>query len=157
VNIRATLACAALACAATPAFGHDFSFKGIEIGHPSATPTVAAAKTGAVYIALHNKTQRVEHLVSARTPRAKRVEIHATTMSGDVARMREADSIELKPGAQVRMRPGSGYHLMLVDLDAPLKAGERFPLTLQFRTSGSTDVEVVVEAAKPAAKAEHHH
>jgi hypothetical protein len=96
----------AVALATTTVYAHDFDFKGIDIGHPWAAPTMPGAKTGAAYIGLHNTTQRVDQLVSARTPRAKRVEIHATSRSGDVVRMREAETIELKPGAKIDMRPG---------------------------------------------------
>jgi copper(I)-binding protein len=40
----------------------------------------------------------------------------------------------------------SGYHLMLLDLRQPLRAGERFPITLTFAHGGVILVSVFVEA-----------
>jgi hypothetical protein len=45
------------------------------------------------------------------------------------------------------MKPGDGYHLMLVGLKQPLKPGERFPLTLIFENAGRIELMVNVDAA----------
>src|SRR4051812_48984501 len=140
----------------TPASAHDFNLQGIVIGHPFATPTPPAAPTAAVYLLLENKTKAADKLVSASTTRAKSVELHSMSMAGDVMRMREVEAIEIKPGQKIDMRPGSGFHLMLTDLAAPLKVGDKFPLTLKFEKSGSARVEVFVEAVKPASMNHMH-
>ena len=124
--------------------------KGIEVARPYAVATMPGAPTGAVYLSIRNNTKKTEQLIGASTPRAKRVELHAMSMTGNVMRMREVGAIELKPGAQVRMQPGSGQHLMLAGLAAPLSAGEEFPLTLQCRSAGKMDVTVRVEQAASA-------
>ena len=64
-----------------------------------------------------------------------------------VMRMRQVDGIALAPKASVKMRPGMGYHLMLVGLKRPLKDGEAFPMTLEFERAGKVEVKVVVQAA----------
>ena len=57
--------------------------------------------------------------------------------------------MELKPGA---------YHLMLVGLKAPLKAGDTFPMTLKFEKAGEVVVTVNVEQPEPAkAEPQHEH
>jgi copper(I)-binding protein len=145
------------ALAALPSAAADYSHKGIAIGHPYAVPTVPGAATGAVYLTLRNGAKTGDRLLSATTPRAGRVELHRVSVADKVMRMREVDAIELKPGARVEMKPGSAFHLMLAELAAPLKAGERFPLTLQFASAGRVEVSVSVEAPRPAAKAHHHH
>ena len=60
-------------------------------------------------------------------------------------------SLELRPGARIELQPG-GYHLMLLDLKHPLKAGEKFPMMLTFERGGTVTVPVQVEAlgATPA-------
>ena len=73
-----------------------------------------------------------------------------------VMRMREIDGIALAPNARVAMRPGSGMHLMLMGLKAPLKEGARFPMTLEFERAGKVEVEVVVQRAAPAQRAASH-
>ncbi|MCE9681730.1 copper chaperone PCu(A)C [Halomonas sp. M5N1S15] len=45
------------------------------------------------------------------------------------------------------MRPGGGYHLMLMDLVAPLREGDSFPLTLTFAERGEIDIHVRVQSA----------
>ncbi len=67
------------------------------------------------------------------------------SMDGNVMKMREVNGIEIKPSARVALEPGQGYHIMLVGLKQPLKAGEKFPLTLTFEKSGKVDVSVLVE------------
>jgi copper(I)-binding protein len=44
----------------------------------------------------------------------------------------------------VTLAPG-GYHLMLMGLKAPLRAGDTFPLTLQFEHAPPLTVTVAVE------------
>jgi copper(I)-binding protein len=154
---RQALLCALLVLADPAAGAHDHVLKGIAIDHPYAAPTVPGASTGAVYLGLRNGTKAADRLVSASTPRAKRVELHSMARVNDVMRMREVDAIELKPGARLDMKPGAAFHLMMVELAAPLKPGEKFPLTLEFAASGRIEVSVTVETPKPAAKAQHQH
>lgn len=60
-------------------------------------------------------------------------------------RMREVtDGVAVAPGTTVKFAPG-GYHIMLMGLKQPLKAGDRFPLTLKFAKAGSVTVDVQVE------------
>ncbi len=56
-------------------------------------------------------------------------------------RMRAVPSVEVIPGGRLEFTP-SGYHLMLLDLKQPLKAGERFPLTLTFEHGGAILISV---------------
>lgn len=152
------LAVAALALLAASAAAREYRLKGIVIDHPRAVPTVPGASTGALYLSLHNRARQADRLVAVSTPRAKRVELHRVSMSGGIMRMREVDAIELKPGAHLAMqRGGEGHHLMLVDLAAPLKAGDAFPLTLRFETSGRIEVSVTVEQPKPGKPAGQGH
>jgi hypothetical protein len=72
------------------------------------------------------------------------VEIHAMSMDGDVMRMRQIDGIDLPAGGMVELKPG-GFHLMFMELKAPLQAGTRFPLTLRFEKAGELAVTVAVE------------
>ena len=45
--------------------------------------------------------------------------------------MREVARIPLPAGEAVTLEPG-GYHVMLLELAAPLTAGQTFPVTLTF-------------------------
>jgi copper(I)-binding protein len=69
-------------------------------------------------------------LVSAASPVAGVVEIHEMRMSGSTMQMRAlTDGLELPAGKTVELKPG-GYHVMLMDLKQPLKAGDTVPLSL---------------------------
>jgi periplasmic copper chaperone A len=122
----------------------------VEITHPFAVPTPAGAVNGAAYIAtLENTGKQPDRLLRVSTPIAQRAEIHTMAVdAGGVMRMREAADIALAPGAPVKMRPGDGFHFMLMGLKQPLKEGDSFPLTLEFERGGKTEVKVVVQVPK---------
>jgi copper(I)-binding protein len=98
-------------------------------------------------------------LVGADSPAAGIVEIHEMRMEGNTMRMRGVDKLELPAGRAVELKPG-GYHVMLMDLKAPLKKGDAVPIKLKVRSkSGQTqDIEVraeVREVTAPAGKSKH--
>ncbi|OFW67706.1 MAG: hypothetical protein A2Z12_01630 [Actinobacteria bacterium RBG_16_68_21] len=56
--------------------------------------------------------------------------------------MREVESVAIPANGSLLFKPGA-YHVMLMDLAAPLVAGETFDLTLTFERAG--DVSVTAE------------
>lgn len=62
--------------------------------------------------------------------------------------MREVESIELPAGESVALEPG-GYHIMLMELAAPLELGQTFSLELIFEKAGTKTVEVTVADEAP--------
>ena len=56
--------------------------------------------------------------------------------------MRKIDSLEIPAGGTVELKPG-GYHIMLIDLNRELVAGEKVDITLKFEKAG--DVKVTAE------------
>jgi len=93
-------------------------------------------------------------LVGISSPVAGVAEVHEMKMDGDVMRMRAMAALELPAGKTVELKPG-GYHLMLMDLKAPLKADTTIPVTLQLRNArgevSSLELSVPVAAKGPAA------
>ena len=65
-------------------------------------------------------------LVRAESPAAGLAEVHEMKMEGDIMKMRAI------PGKTVELKPG-GYHVMLLDLKAPLAKDSTVPLTLVFQ------------------------
>ena len=153
------LPAAALALALATALAHAHSFKlgEIDIGHPYARVTAVGQPTGGGYLKLDNKG-RDDKLLSARAAVSVSVELHSMSMDGDVMRMRQVDAIALPAGKSVELKPG-GFHIMFVGLKAPLRAGDKFPMTLKFERAGEVEVIVNVEAPKAAGNgaAEHKH
>lgn len=102
-------------------------------------------------------------LVSASSPVAGVVEIHTMKMEDGVMKMRPIPRLDLPAGKPVALEPG-GYHVMLMDLKQPLKAGEMVPITLKLegRDKAVTTLDVQAEvrplnAAVPAKGMEHKH
>ncbi|MEX6633980.1 copper chaperone PCu(A)C [Hyphococcus lacteus] len=144
-----------LTLSSATALAHEFTQGGILVEHPWARPTHAKTVPAAVYFNVVNKGEGPDRLLSVTTTRAKNVEVHKTMIDDkNIARMRPVvDGLTIPAGATVSMETGS-YHVMLIGLDAPLKAEERFPVTLTFEKAGEIDVEIVVED-REAAKVDH--
>jgi len=111
-----------------------------------ARATPGGAKTAAVYMTLSNKGGGDDRLVAVTTPAAGAAEVHTMTTENGVMRMRPAGPLDVKAGGSVVLKPG-GLHVMLMDLKAPLVAGQRFPLSLTFEKAGKIDVTATVEKA----------
>lgn len=72
-----------------------------------------------------------------------------TVMSGPGEMvMQEVDSIAIPAGETVELKPG-GYHIMLIDLAAPLEIGQEFDIVLTFANAGDVTVTVVVADEAP--------
>ena len=92
-------------------------------------------------------------LVGAATPLAGVAEVHEMKMEGDTMRMGAITGLDLPADQRVDLKPG-GFHVMLMDLKQPLKAGTKLPLTLRFQDeSGATStrqVELPISMTPPA-------
>ena len=140
------LALLALLVIAAPAAAHDYKLGALEIGNPWARATPQTAPTGGGYLTVKNTGTEPDRLLSVSSPAASAVQVHEMKMDGSIMRMREVDHpLEIKPGQTVTLAPG-GLHLMMMGLKAPLKQGEKVPLTLAFEKAGKIDVELDVEA-----------
>ncbi len=71
---------------------------------------------------------------------------------GGVMRMRRVDSLDLPAGKTVVLEPG-GYHVMLLDIVRPLKAGERVAVTLVIEEGGKRfELPVEAQVRSPAGR-----
>ena len=141
---------------ASAAQAHEYKSGDLQINRPFARATVPGQVSGGAYLTLENNGKTDDELVKAQSPIAKSVELHTMEMTADnVMKMREVKEIDLGAGKKISMKPGGGYHIMLMGLTQPLKAGEKFPLALYFRKAGKVDVMVNVEAANTTAEHQH--
>jgi len=153
--LRDLMSAIALAAASFTAAAHGFQLGSIEIAHPNARPTAPGQSVGAGYFRLVNKGA-ADRLVSVTTPAASMVELHSMSMDGNVMQMRQIDAIDLPAGQTVELKSG-GLHLMLMGLKAPLKDGDRLPMTLKFEKAGSIEVTVKVEKSEAMKTDDHKH
>ncbi|MDZ7865940.1 copper chaperone PCu(A)C [Acidovorax sp.] len=107
---------------------------------------------------------RDSKLVSASSPLTNAVEVHEMAMQDNVMRMRQVPAVELPAGKVVNLQPG-GYHVMLMNLQQQVKAGDTVPITLVFEGKDGKRESVEVKApvrplnatAAPAAHGAHKH
>jgi copper(I)-binding protein len=120
--------------------------------------TVEGQKASGAYMQL--KSADGATLVGVESPVAGAVEIHEMRMEGNTMRMRAIPKLDLPPGQAVDLKPG-GYHIMLMNLKAPLKQGESVPIRLKFQGKDGKPQEIEVKAevraltAGGAAKMKH--
>jgi copper(I)-binding protein len=127
---------------------------------------------GAVYLTITNGTGEDDALTAASVPSdiAAEAQVHETltasgdmssdssedtpmddmgsdtTMGGGMMSMQEVGSVPVPAGSTVSFEPG-GYHVMLMELAAPLEVGQTFPVTLTFENAGEITVTATVRAS----------
>lgn len=114
----------------------------LEVRQAWSRPAVAGS-TGVGYMTLANRGGAPQTLVAVASPWAAKVEMHASSMAGGVMRMARQDKVSVPPHGEVAFSPGS-YHLMLLGLKRPLKAGDSVPATLTFASGARLDVSFAV-------------
>jgi len=86
-----------------------------------------------------------DQLVSASSPAAGEVQLHQMSMEGNVMKMGQVKDIAVPANGSVDLKPG-GYHIMLMNIKAPLKVGETVPVKLKFAKAGEVEVKLPVNA-----------
>ncbi len=143
--------------------------KTLDVTKAWARTSPSVAGSGAAYMTITNGTGTADALVKASVPTsvAKGAELHETTagdmgssttmgrtgstttaMGSPTMSMHPVSKIEIPAGQTVMLKPG-GYHVMLMDLAAPLAAGQTFDITLTFETAGEKTVTATVSDTAP--------
>jgi copper(I)-binding protein len=140
-----------IAALLSPAAAHaaEFVRGDLHIVDPYAREAPPGATTVAAYLTIDNRGRERDRLMSASSPRAVAVEIHAMREELGVMRMRQVSEVVVPPRQRVKLAPKSSLHLMIVEPTAPLRAGERVPVTLTFARAGPIDIEIPVEPMLP--------
>jgi copper(I)-binding protein len=97
------------------------------------------------YMELRNNTSRPHVLVAARSSGFESVMIHRTIVRNGMAGMVHLSQIELAPNASLIFAPG-GNHLMLMNPEQTLRAGDAVVIKLEFR--GGLVLPVAFEVRK---------
>ena len=144
-----------IALAAGLAGGNQLAWAGeMEIDAAWVRPTPPTVMRTAVYLRIRNLGLVDDEFVAVSSPAARVAEVHTMRMRDGMMAMEPLQlPIPVGAGAELIFRPG-GAHIMLVDLDAPIREGDRVTVTIQFAKTGA--VAVVAEASDipPAAYSE---
>ncbi len=152
--IRQFFVAAAISAATLTVLADGYRVGGIAVEHPYARATLPGQPTGGAYFRLENKGA-ADRLVSVTAAVSQGVELHTSSMDGDVMRMRQVDAIDVPSNKTIVLEP-NGTHIMLVGLKAPLKRGDSFPMTLKFEKAGEVVVDVKVQAVTAGAASHQH-
>ena len=95
-------------------------------------------------------------LVGVSSPAAGVAEVHEMKMENDVMKMRAVPNLDLPAGQTLSLKPG-GYHVMLMDLKAPLAKDSTVPVTLRFKDAkgveSKLDLMIPVSTVAPGSAA----
>ncbi len=146
----------ALALVATLACGTVYA-QTVEIRDAWVRATVKGQTATGAFMKITAKDDA--RLIGASSPVAGVTEVHEMKMEGDVMKMRAVPGgLDLPAGKTVELKPG-GYHMMMMDLKAPLAKDSTVPLTLVFKDAKGVEsrmeLKVPVALAAPAAM-DHH-
>ena len=144
--ISSTLAHLALAAiCAGPASAQQVKIGDLVLDHAWARATPGGAKVGGGYLTIENKGATPDKLIGGSSPAAAKVEVHEMAMNNGVMTMRPVKGgLSIPPGQSVTLMPG-GYHIMLMELKAPLKKGDKVPVTLAFEKAGEVKVTLDIQ------------
>ncbi len=116
--------------------------------------TVPGARVSAAYMEIA-ATQALT-LIRAETKIAGITEIHSMAMRDGVMEMRALEKLDIPANTAVKLERG-GLHVMLLQLNTQINAGDKVPLALTFQGPDGkpfkVDVEAVAETFGPAAGA----
>lgn len=117
---------------------------GITVNEPWARSSPMMERAGAAYMVLENSGSEDDKLVSVTTDVAMMVELHETKeVNGMMEMAPVSGGIVIPANGQVELKPG-GYHVMLMQLNEELVAGDTINLTLQFENAGEMQITAEV-------------
>ncbi|UVY84654.1 copper chaperone PCu(A)C [Brachybacterium sp. NBEC-018] len=109
---------------------------------------VKSAESGmsAVFGTLTNASSSAVTLVGAASSAAGMVQLHETNAdgSGGMSMKEKEGGFAIPAGGELRLEPG-GDHIMLMDLTAPLLAGDAVEVTLQFAGGAELPITATVK------------
>ena len=128
--------------------------EGINIRHAWVRPTPPGMTMTAGYLRIYNDGTKADRLIGISSSAAKAVEIHEVVKKDGMMHMQPVKGgLFLPAGGIAVLKPG-GYHLMLIGLKKPVKAGARLELKLTFEHAPT--VLVVAIAADSDDSSSHH-
>ena len=103
--------------------------------------TVGSMSSSAAYVSIINHGKTADRLLDATSNLARKTELHLMEMDNGVMKMRPVeDGIDIPAGKTIHLAP-SGYHVMLIGLNAPLTADSMFEITLVFQNAGEKTIK----------------
>jgi periplasmic copper chaperone A len=139
------IALALSAATAGAALAQDYMAGSIKVSQVWSREVPPASKVAGGFMTITNTGSEPDTLIGGSVAVAGKFEVHEMTMTDGVMKMRELKpGLVIKPGETVVLKPGS-FHVMMMGLKEPLKAGKPIKGTLIFQKAGKIDVTYKVE------------
>ncbi|NQY64087.1 MAG: copper chaperone PCu(A)C [Alteromonadaceae bacterium] len=117
--------------------------------------TIPGTSISSAYMTIHNSSLQKLSFIGASSDVSPRVEIHEHTMDNGMMRMRQRLSIEIPAQNTVVLHP-SGLHLMIFDLNQPLKQDQMVSITLHFADHKDFTIQLPVQSIKNKQRSKQH-
>jgi hypothetical protein len=115
--------------------------KVVEPWIPEAPPNAQAL---GAFMVLENDEDREVKVINAWAPGFDTIELHKSVEENGMHKMIKQDALVIPPMGSLELRPG-GYHVMLIGVHKPPKAGDVIPLRLDFEGLPSQTIQVPVK------------
>ena len=115
----------------------------VEVSDAWVRATGQGQKATGVFMNLTAK--KATRLVGVKTDLTSSAEVHEMKMEKDVMKMQAVKALDLPAGKTVALKPGS-YHVMLMDLKAPVAEDSQVVLTLLFEDAAGVKTQKEVKA-----------
>jgi copper(I)-binding protein len=127
----------------------------IAVADPYVRLVPSGATTTAAFMVLKNNDTRDVKLIKAESSVSQTAELHTHLNENGVMKMRQIPEILIKAKGETVLQPG-GLHIMLINLKAPLKEGEKVNITLDFDDGSHMQVEAPVRTPMPMMTDQEH-
>ena len=128
----------------------------IEIVDIYAKATPPGAKNTALFFEIANYTNKPIKLIGASSPAAATGELHTHKEVDGMKKMVQIENIEVPAMGEANLKPG-GLHVMLMNVKAPIKEGDKLDATLEFDNGQKLEVKDIVAKAVVKKDGEHGH
>ena len=115
----------------------------VDVTDPWARATGKGQQATGVFMNLTAK--KATRLVGVKSELTPVAQVHEMKMDKDVMKMQSIKALDLPAGQTVSLKPGS-YHVMLMDLKAPVAEGSHVVVTLMFEDAAGVKTQQEVHA-----------
>ena len=117
----------------------------VEVTDVTIFAPLPGSKMSVAYLTIANNTAEPLVISAITSPQFEAVEIHETTMTNDIARMRRIEALTIPPGRSTELREGA-QHLMLMRPIGDPALGDAITLFIRDAAGGEVVVRSNLEA-----------
>lgn len=112
----------------------------ISLDHVRARDTKPGTNNSAIFMDIKNASNADVKLVGVHSSVCKSTEIHTHKMENGMMAMVQVEDAIIPKNGETKLAPG-GLHIMLMDLNKPIKDGDKVDLELKFSNGESIKLD----------------